>query len=351
MADKEYVIDNPDKPIYTSLYQPIPLYDEEGHPLTDDEGRHRCKLICVNGGASATTANVKAAILLAFTKNRVTIKEVQQELSDTASSLTSSIDNVKQEFTSSINTVKTDLTSNINNTKQEFTSSLESTRQELASSIDTAKADLTSSINTTKQELTSNINGVSSSLNTAKQDLSSNISNTKKEILDDVTTKISNVSKDVAGTYIKGLSVSGKTVTYTRGDGTTGTINTQDTNTTYNAGSNITLSGTTFSLTKANVVGALGYTPPTQDTNTTYSAGANITLIGTTFSLTKANVVGALGYTPPTQDTNTTYSAGSNLSLSGTRFNVSSTPTFNSVKVTNNSSNGILLGDYRIYVG
>ena len=34
-------------------------------------------------------------------------------------------------------------------------------------------------------------------------------------------------------TYIKDLSVSGKTITYTKGDGTTGTITTQDTNTTY----------------------------------------------------------------------------------------------------------------------
>lgn len=41
-------------------------------------------------------------------------------------------------------------------------------------------------------------------------------------------------------TYIKGLSVNGKTITYTKGDGTTGTITTQDTNTTYN------FSGTTF---------------------------------------------------------------------------------------------------------
>ena len=32
-------------------------------------------------------------------------------------------------------------------------------------------------------------------------------------------------------TYIKGLSVSGRTITYTKGDGTTGTITTQDTNT------------------------------------------------------------------------------------------------------------------------
>ena len=42
-------------------------------------------------------------------------------------------------------------------------------------------------------------------------------------------------------TYIKGLSVSGKTITYTKGDGTTGTITTQDTNTTYSVGTASTL--------------------------------------------------------------------------------------------------------------
>lgn len=41
-------------------------------------------------------------------------------------------------------------------------------------------------------------------------------------------------------------------------------------------------------------------------TDTTYSAGSNITQNGTVFSLTKANVTDALGYTPPEQDT--TYS-------------------------------------------
>lgn len=46
-------------------------------------------------------------------------------------------------------------------------------------------------------------------------------------------------------TYIKGLSVSGKTITYTKGDGTTGTITTQDTNTTYSTGT-----ATTSGLTK-----------------------------------------------------------------------------------------------------
>lgn len=47
------------------------------------------------------------------------------------------------------------------------------------------------------------------------------------------------------------------------------------------------------------------------NTNTTYSAGSNITLSGTTFSLTKANVTGALGYTPPTSNTDTKNTAGS----------------------------------------
>ena len=43
--------------------------------------------------------------------------------------------------------------------------------------------------------------------------------------------------QNIAGTYIKGLSVSGRTVTYTKGDGSTGSFQTQDTNTTYTLGS------------------------------------------------------------------------------------------------------------------
>lgn len=49
-------------------------------------------------------------------------------------------------------------------------------------------------------------------------------------------------------TYIKDLSVSGRTITYTKGDGTTGTITTQDSNTTYSAGTGLVLSGTKFSI-------------------------------------------------------------------------------------------------------
>lgn len=50
-------------------------------------------------------------------------------------------------------------------------------------------------------------------------------------------------------------------------------------------GSNITVNSGTISLTKANVTNALGYTPPTTDTNTTYSAGTGLTLSGTQFKL------------------------------------------------------------------
>lgn len=73
--------------------------------------------------------------------------------------------------------------------------------------------------------------------------------------------------QQINSTYIKNLSVSGRTITYTRGNGTTGTITTQDTNTntTYKltkSGSTITLTGSdgsTTSVTDAvgNVTGAI----------------------------------------------------------------------------------------------
>lgn len=174
---------------------------------------------------------------------------------------------------------------------------------------------------------------------------------------------------------IKSLSISGKTITYTKGDGTTGTLTTQDTNTTY---SNFVKSGsgakaglvpapsTTAGTTKYLREDGTWSVPP--DNNTTYNAatqsaaglmsaadkkkldgiatgannytytlpaatssalggvkvGSNITVSSGTISLTKANVTTALGYTPPTSDTNTTYSAGTGISLSGTTFSLNS---------------------------
>lgn len=142
-------------------------------------------------------------------------------------------------------------------------------------------------------------------------------------------------------TYIKGLSVSGKTVTYTKGDGTTGTITTQDT--TYSAGNGISLSGTTFSnsgvrsvtagssanqikvntngtestITVNNVASATSATKATQDSagqqiNTTYIKGLSVS--GKVITYTKGD--GTTG-TITTQDTNTTYNFSGSTFYSG----------------------------------
>lgn len=60
-------------------------------------------------------------------------------------------------------------------------------------------------------------------------------------------------------------------------------------------GSNLTVSSGTISLTKANVVAALGYTPPTSDTNTTYRAGTGLSLSGTTFNHANYNTAETIG--------------------------------------------------------
>lgn len=62
--------------------------------------------------------------------------------------------------------------------------------------------------------------------------------------------------------------------------------------------------GTKYKLTAGGQ--SVIFTTPS-DNNTTYSAGSGLSLSGTTFSLalTKALVTSALGYTPPTSDTNT----------------------------------------------
>ena len=59
-------------------------------------------------------------------------------------------------------------------------------------------------------------------------------------------------------------------------------------------------------------------------------------------TITKQQVIDALGYTPPTADTNTTYSAGNGLSLSGTTFSAKAgtnvTVNSNGISVTGNGS-------------
>lgn len=65
-------------------------------------------------------------------------------------------------------------------------------------------------------------------------------------------------SQTITSTYIKSLSVSGRTITFTRGNNTTGTITTQDTDTTYSVGTS-TYSGTTklYTTTGRNTDGTM----------------------------------------------------------------------------------------------
>ena len=63
--------------------------------------------------------------------------------------------------------------------------------------------------------------------------------------------------QQIDATYIKGLAVSGRTITYTKGDGTTGTITTQDTNT------DTKVTNTLAATTKAYVTGTTSATTNT----------------------------------------------------------------------------------------
>lgn len=75
------------------------------------------------------------------------------------------------------------------------------------------------------------------SINDVKPDTSGNVSITRVNSAASAD-RATKATQDSAGqqintTYIKSLSVNGRTITYTKGNGSTGTITTQDTNTTY----------------------------------------------------------------------------------------------------------------------
>lgn len=90
---------------------------------------------------------------------------------------------------------------------------------------------------TTKTEL-GYLDGVTSNVQTQLNNKLSTTGTAAKATAD-------SLGQNIADTYIKSLSVSGKVITYTRGDGGTGTITTQDTNTTYSA------AGTSLGLVKS----------------------------------------------------------------------------------------------------
>lgn len=85
------------------------------------------------------------------------------------------------------------------------------------------------------------------SINGTKPDTSGNVSiaHVNSATSADTANSATKATQDGSGqqinaTYIKALSVNGRTITYTKGDGTTGTITTQDTNTTYSKVSQFT---------------------------------------------------------------------------------------------------------------
>ena len=111
-------------------------------------------------------------------------------------------------------------------------------------------------------------------------------------------------------TYIKGLSVSGKVITYTKGDGKTGTITTQDTNTTYSAATQ-SAAGLMSAADKTKLdgvaSGANKYTLPTASGSTLGGVKTTSTVTSTS-GLTACPIIRGVPYY---KDTNTTYSLSS----------------------------------------
>lgn len=140
---------------------------------------------------------------------------------------------------------------------------------------------------------------------------------------------LSNVVNLDQSKAIKTITRSGTTFTYTCLDGTTGTFTQQDTIYTLPLAASGTRGGIQIGYQQSgkNYPVALSSEKAYVNvpwTDTTYSAGTGLSLTNTTFALalTKKLVTDALGYTPPTTDT--TYSAGQGLVLNSTTFKLGS---------------------------
>ena len=163
-------------------------------------------------------------------------------------------------------------------------------------------------------------------------------------------------------TYIKALSVNGKVITYTKGDNTTGTITTQDTNTTYTftAGTSALSWNTEVTLATVGGLAIKAKLPTNPNTDTHWTshlyAGTSTgvanaaTTNGNTYLIcadnetarNRVHLVGA-GATTVVSDnagkvtitsTNTTYSAGYGLTLNGTQFSIASAINFDFLSLT-----------------
>lgn len=127
-----------------------------------------------------------------------------------------------------------------------------------------------------------------------------------------------------AGDFPSGVALAnlggGSGSTFLRKDGTWATPT--DTNTTYSAGTGLTLSGTTFSLTST--YDNYGSWNLNAGNINSVGSGKTVTLSGSGATSISQNVSsGNHTVTISSTDTNTTYSAGTGLSLSSTTFSIS----------------------------
>ena len=128
--------------------------------------------------------------------------------------------------------------------------------------------------------------------------------------------------------------INGTNTTVVKSDsGNTIKINSVNTNTTYSAGTGLTLSGTTFSLSST-YDNYVKWQVSDGITNTNVASGDRVTFIGdgaTNISYDADAKTFTISSTDTNTDTNTTYSAGGGLSLSGTTFSHTDTSSQGSV--------------------
>lgn len=104
-----------------------------------------------------------------------------------------------------------------------------------------AQQNFIKSINDTKPDASGNVSITHVNSATSADTAKSATKATHASTADSATKATQDGSgQQINATYIKALSVNGRTITYTKGDGTTGTITTQDTNTTYSKVSQFT---------------------------------------------------------------------------------------------------------------
>ena len=102
-------------------------------------------------------------------------------------------------------------------------------RQNYVKSVNTVRADAYGNVSITRVDSAASADTAKSATKATNADKATHASTA------DSATKATQDSagQQINSTYIKSLSVNGRTITYTKGDGSTGTITTQDTNTTY----------------------------------------------------------------------------------------------------------------------